>query len=272
MSERWTTMSTEALEAALLDLGPAVDLPVAPDLATTVGTRLRATPPRIAPDRPRRPRLRTALLLAAALALLLAGTVVGIRVGLDLLDIDFGPVPTPVPTTASPTPFGTAPTTSEALGLGRAATLDEARAVADFPLKVPAALPPPDEVAIGGPALHGQVAFVYAATADLPSSDLLEGAGLLVTQARGRADTGLANKLVDSGLATVESVSVGDDAGYWISGEPHWFWYLAPDGSTIEEHRRFVGDTLVWEGDGILYRIEGAASKADAIAVAVSMR
>src|SRR3712207_7864772 len=43
----------------------------------------------------------------------------------------------------------------------------------------------------------------------------------------------------------------------WISGEPHLFWYLAPDGTFIEESRRVVGNTLAWERDGILYRIEG---------------
>jgi hypothetical protein len=272
MSERGATMTIEALEAALLELGPMVDLPLAADLAPTVGARLRARPPSGARDGARGPRIRTALLLSAALTLLLVGTVLGIRVGLDLLDIDFGPVPTPTPSISSPVPSAQALTVTEVLGLGTALTLDDARSAADFPLKVPAALPPPDEVAIGGPVLGGQVAFVYAATADLPSSDLLEGAGLLVTQARGRPDTGLANKLVDSGLASVEPVTVGDDAGYWISGEPHWFWYLAPDGSAIEERRRFVGDTLVWERDGVLYRIEGAVSKADALAIAVSMR
>jgi hypothetical protein len=159
-----------------------------------------------------------------------------------------------------------------ALGLGQVATLDEARASADFTLLVPAALPPPDEVALGGPALRGQVAFVYAATGASPPSDLLEGAGLLITQNRGRPDTGLARKLVDSGLASVESVTVNGRPGYWISGEPHWFWYLAPDGSTIEEGRRFVGDTLVWEQDGVLVRIEGAISMDAALAIAASMR
>ena len=50
------------------------------------------------------------------------------------------------------------------------------------------------------------------------------------------------------------------------------FWYLAPDTSMIKESRRLVGDTLVWERDGMLYRIEGAISKARALEIAESMR
>lgn len=272
MNERPNTMPIDALEAALLDLGTAVDLPTASDLATKVADRLRASPPSVTREPRRGPRIRSALLLAAGLAILVAGTVIGIRVGLDLLEIDFGPVPTPTPTVSPPVPSAHLQTSIEALGLGRAATLEEVRATTDYPILVPAALPRPDEVAIGGPALRGQVAFVYAATAELPASDLLEGAGLLITQGRGRPDAGLARKLVDAGLASVEPVTVDGDPGYWISGEPHWFWYLAPDGSTIEESRRFVGDSLVWERDGVLVRIEGDISKEAALAIAVSMR
>ncbi len=53
---------------------------------------------------------------------------------------------------------------------------------------------------------------------------------------------------------------------------PHVFWYLAPSGAVIEDSRRLVGDTLVWERDGVLYRIEGAISRAQALAIARSMR
>jgi hypothetical protein len=60
--------------------------------------------------------------------------------------------------------------------------------------------------------------------------------------------------------------------GLWISGAPHIFWYLTPDGEFIDESRRMVGDTLAWERDGILYRIEGAISLERALEIAVSMR
>ena len=137
---------------------------------------------------------------------------------------------------------------------------------------VPAALAPPDAVYLGGPTLRGQVALVYDADDGLPPSDLLDGAGLLLTQNRGSADGGLANKLVQSGAASVERVDVGGSPGVWITGEPHVFWYLAPDRTYIEDNRRLVGDTLAWERDGILYRIEGALSLDEALAIATSLR
>lgn len=60
--------------------------------------------------------------------------------------------------------------------------------------------------------------------------------------------------------------------GLWISGAPHVFWYLAPDGEFINESRRLVGDTLAWERDGVLYRIEGDITLERALEIAVSMR
>jgi hypothetical protein len=70
----------------------------------------------------------------------------------------------------------------------------------------------------------------------------------------------------------VVSVDVDGARGLWISGAPHIFWYLTPAGEFIDESRRIVGDTLAWERNGILYRIEGAISLERALEIAVSMR
>lgn len=75
---------------------------------------------------------------------------------------------------------------------------------------------------------------------------------MLVTQNRGEPDGGLARKIVDTSRATVEPVDVDGSPGVWISGDPQFFWYLAPDGEFIQESRRLVGDTLAWERDGVL--------------------
>jgi hypothetical protein len=116
------------------------------------------------------------------------------------------------------------------------------------------------------------VSFVYAPRDDLPASTLLRGAGLLVTQNQGESDAGLARKIVDTSLATVEQVDVDGSPGVWISGGEHVFWYLAPDGAFIQESSRLVGDTLAWERDGVLYRIEGAITLSRALEIARSMR
>ena len=268
MIERFGLTSDDALEAALVDLGSAIELPPAPDIARSVGDRLReATVARSA--RPTRLRpMRRALLLAAVLALLVAGVAVGLRVGLDLLRIDFGTVPAPTAPAATPSATAGVAVPGQDLGLGRATTLEGARDAAGFTMVEPTGLGDPDAVFVGGPSLRGQISFIYAATPDLPPSDLLDEAGLLFTQNVGRPDDGLANKLVDSGLARVESVTVDGAPGYWISGEPHWFWYLDANGQVLEDGRRFVGDTLVWERDGLLYRIEGQITKARALEIA----
>ena len=278
MIERLGLSTVADLEAALLDLGTAIEMPATPDLAAVAAARLRASvTPSALPMRTVR-SVRRSLLLAAALALLLAGAALGVRFGLDLLKIDFGPAPS---STASPSSsVSSAPSAAAsapaglgvALGLGTRSTLDAVSADSDFTILTPAELGPPDAVFRGGDTLRGQIAFVYAPRPGIPASELLGGAGLLVTQNRGDVDEGLANKLVDSGLGRVAKVKVGDDDGYWFFGQPHVFWYIAKDGSVVEESRRLVGNTLVWQHDDVLYRIEGDISQDAALEIAASLR
>lgn len=279
MSEHLVPMTHGDLEARLADLAMVIAFPATPDLAVVVGSRLRAPLPLPATGPLRRPipirrSVRRSLLLAAALALLVVGAAFAVRFGLELLSIQFGPIPSVAPTPSAPAPgVGATPRPPGiGLGLGQPVTLDEARRFAAFDLLVPADLGAPDAVYLGGSTLRGQVAFVYAARDGLPPSDLLGGAGLLITQNRGEADDRIAEKLVDSGQATVEQVVVNGAPGVWISGRPHFYWYLAPDGTMIEEGRRLVGDTLAWERDGILYRIEGSIARDAALEIARSMQ
>ena len=275
MSGHLGPIEHRGLEVRLGDLASAIVFPPTPDIATVVGSRLRGPRPQPLPIWR---SLRRSLLLAATLALLVVGGALAIGFGLELLHIRFGPVPTiaPSPSAAAAGVSASPSTSPEPLGssllLGRPLVLQDASAAAAFHVLVPAALGPPDIVYVGGPALRGQVALVYAPRGDLPLSGLLGGAGLLITENRGEADDGLAAKLVDAGLATVEPMEVNGASGAWISGGPHIFWYLAPDGSFIQDSRRYVGDTLAWERDGVLYRIEGAITKERALEIAASMR
>ena len=82
----------------------------------------------------------------------------------------------------------------------------------------------------------------------------------------------MVHKLIDMELGIVVPVDVDGAPGLWMAGAPHVFWYFAPDGTIIQESERRVGDTLAWERDGILYRIEGAVSKERALEIARSMR
>jgi hypothetical protein len=289
MIERLGLATLPELEAALVDLGTAVDLPPTPDLATAVGARLRASVlPAAAASREapvpmvrRRPvvrSLRRSLVLAAAVTLLLVGGALGVRFGLQLLEIEFGPLPSvsaPPASTASPAEGVTPGASVEAgarLGLGLRSTLDDAVEGAGFPLLVPTGLGLPDEVFLGGTALRGQVAFGYLPRADLPADDLLAGLGLLITQNKGRLDEGLVHKIVDMNAGTVVSLEIDGAPGVWIAGEPHMFWYLDPDGQVIAGSDRRVSDTLAWQRDGILYRIEGAGTLERALEIARTMQ
>lgn len=248
-------MTTDSLELQLADLAAAIAYPPTPDLAAAVTVRLGSGQRRPVVVR----SFRRSLLLAALLALLVVGAAVAVGWGLRLLSIEFGHVPSPTFVPAIE------------LRMGTPVSLDEAADSADFDLSVPAALGAPDAVYFGA-ALRGQVAFVYAPRADLPASDLLGGASLLITQNAGRVDEGLAHKIVNTSNATVAQVDVDGMPGLWISGAPHIFWYLTPEGEFIDDSRRLVGDTLAWERDGILYRIEGVITLERALEIAASMR
>jgi hypothetical protein len=265
MTLSFASATLPELEDALFDLGSAMAYPPTPDISWPL-------PQPIHPSRPWIRSFRRSLLIAAAIALLVAGVALGIRFGLQLLSIDFGPVPSFSPT-ASASSGGlatTAPIGAE-LYLGTPVTLAQAKTSVPFRLLVPDDPGAPDIVYVGGAPLRAQVAFLYAARPTLSRSDLL-GAGLLVTQAAGALDENLARKLVDSGVTHVEQVLVDGAPGYWFAGAPHAFWYLAPDGTTINESRRQVGNTLAWQRDGVLYRIEGAFDLPRALEIALSMR
>ena len=105
---------------------------------------------------------------------------------------------------------------------------------------------PPDAAYIDD-AKGGQVTLVWAARPELPAT-LEPGVGLLLSQFRGTVDDGFFNKAIDGGT-TVEPVPVGGRAGYWLSGDPHVFFWEGPDGF-VDDTRRWVGDTLLWsDGD-----------------------
>jgi hypothetical protein len=82
----------------------------------------------------------------------------------------------------------------------------------------------------------------------------------------------MVEKLVDEVGATVTPISIGDAEGFWIEGPPHLVRYLTPSGAGRTEATRLVGDTLVWQRDGILYRMESALGLDDSLLLAASVR
>jgi len=118
----------------------------------------------------------------------------------------------------------------------------------------------------------GQVALAYEATADLPAAPGTN-LGALITQFPDAEVEAAALKKVTGSQSgtTFEPVVVGDEQGFWVSGKPHVIAYLEPDGDVRNETVRLAGNVLLWESDGVTYRIESRLSKTEALRIAESL-
>ena len=271
-------MSDDELGAALGALAPAVAWPAprlaadGPDLATRVRARIVAEPHRAE----RRswfsfgPARRAIVLAIVALVVLaaVAGAVAFGVPGIRLIFGDPGGTPPPAAATPLPTPTGSAPPAGSSLDLGERVDPATAAERAGFPVRLPAdpALGAPDAVYVSG---RDEVALVWAPTNDLPPT-IESDIGLLIMQFRGSVSPEPIGKIIGSGT-TVEPVRIGD-GGYWIEGDPHTYFYLSPDGNLVEEHRRWVGDALIWQEGDLTYRIETSLGKDAAVRIAESLR
>lgn len=229
----------ERLDTLLLNARPA--FPATPDLVGAVGGRLAAPDRRSLRGSLRGPRL--VLALAAILALLLgAGAVAAGAFGVGPLRILFTTDPLPSPAD----PLGSR------LALGERITLAEAATPEGPALLAPDGLGPPDEAYRSR---AGIVTLLWRAGGELPgigTSDV----GLLVMAIPGDLDPEMVSKVVVESRATLEPVRVRGRDAFWISGAPHLLRYFDPGGDDASVTSRLVGDALVWDEGGIVYRIE----------------
>lgn len=249
------------LELELREL--TVEWPATPDLAGAVADRMEHA-------RPARRRLRLGLdrpawQLAAVVAALVIAVVAAVPPArsavLDLLG--FGSVRI---TREEPRPPRFAP---GGLALGEPLTLAQARRRAGFPVLVPAAVGEPDAVYFADePA--ARVDLVYRSRPGLPAAGTT-GAGLLVTEFRAVAEP-LIEKTVGA-AGNVERLTVGGDPAFFISGPEHGFAYVPEAGGGAFEPQRLAGNTLLVErSDGVLLRVEGELTRAQAVRIAESAR
>jgi hypothetical protein len=229
---------TDDLETGLRDLGAHLDVPPAPDVTAAVLDRLD-TPA----SRRRVPRLVTAAV--AALLALAAAMVVSPAVRAAVFDLlRIGGVeihqnePAPTPTSETPLPGE------------HDVTLAQARETVDFTLRLPAGLGEPDTVRI----LEDRV--VSMSFGDLRIDQFDGGLGPMFEKFAAAED--------------VHRVSVGDLPGVWVD-RPHVVLYVDEDGMLREEAARLAGSTLIWEDDGVTYRVEGDLTETEALAVAESL-
>lgn len=268
----WRRNLSEAdLEQMMSTLGNEFEYPPTPDLATSVGARLRREEQRPAPvsiwDRitALRDRPAVAALLAVILLSLVIAAVPPTRSAVaDWLGIRGVVIVEQTATPSAPLATG--------LNLGAPVTLADARDRADYRVRMPD-LPryaDPDEVYVSAYPEGGQVAMVYRAGDSLPRA-AETGVGLLFTQFRGDLNPNAFGKGVGPDT-TIERVTVGDSEGLWISGEAHVFYYTDDTGASLSEHIRLAGNTLLWQSGDLTLRIESALTKDEAIRIAESVR
>jgi hypothetical protein len=292
MTDRVMARDDQSLEAALRALSVEIDWPAVapmtagaatgPDIATRVRVRLSSGGRRTT----RRwwslggPPLRRSLVLAIIALLALAIVAAAVGLGLPGLRITFGEppaslLPSPLPSTSAtgsrgPTPSPTLPPIAGMnLRLGRQVTLDEVESRTGIPARLPtdARLGPPDSVWID-PGRFDQVAYVWASSDALPRS-LEPGVGLILMRFDGQTDREFYEKALNSGT-TLTRVTVDGHDGYWISGDPHFFFYRRGD-DYVDDGRRWVGDALIWYDGTATYRIESALGRDTTIAIAESI-
>jgi hypothetical protein len=245
------------LESMLTGMAQDVGWPATPDVAAAVLERLAQSPP----GRWRlRRTLRPAFAIAIVATFVLAAAVAALALGLPGLRIIITP---------SLPPSAITPAKGERLGLGDATSLEAAEDAFGPGLAVPAAIGAPDETYA---AADGSIVWlVYRADDELPAlagSDI----GLLVMEVHGAVDRDQLEKIVLEGNNTVTRVDVAGAPGYWIEGEPHVLRYRDPSGATDEIVSRLVGETLVWERDRVLYRIESGLGATETVRIAASMQ
>ena len=264
------------LETALRELSGSIAWPDAGepadggrDIAAAVRSRLETAPPR-ARGWTWRPA-RRALVLAFAILLTLAAVAAATGFGLPGLRLIFGPPPASIspPPSLEPSRSPAAGPPGASMSLGRLVDLADLDAEAGFAVEWPTdpALGPPDAAYIDD-FRRGQVNLVWASRPGLP--DTLEpGVGLLMSVFRGTVDGGVINKVVSSG-ATASLVTVDGERAWWVSGDPHFFFYEGPNG-IVSDERRWVGDVLLWADGPITHRLETSLGQDRAIELAESM-
>jgi hypothetical protein len=284
-------ISDETLGGALREMGSWVAFPSAdseggrPDVAALARARIVALDIQPSGGGTRRwfglgvRPMRRGLVLAVAALLVLAAIAGAIGFGLPGLRIIFGDIPSQPPV-ASATPAGSgsasaAPSASatpgplgSGLGLGVVFPLADAEARGGFDLILPPdpAIGPPDVAWVTG----RRVNLVWASSPVLPAADA-SGVGLLISEFQGHVDPGLYQKFIDTGTK-LTPVTVNGSPGYWISGEPHFFFYIDPEGNSVDDTHRQVGDTLIWSTGEVTYRLESALDMDAAIQLAESLR
>jgi hypothetical protein len=255
------------LEQRLVLLQAEIDWPVTPTLAARVRARIATPVPA------RRPWFQSQWALAAAAVLVVLAALIAYTPSREAIAnfINLHTIFTRVNQLPTPSPLPSGPI-GKRLGLGDPTTLAQAQSKVSWHIVVPASLGQPDEVYLQlppeGPP-QGEVTLVYKSRPGLKASGET-GVAVLITEANGTVDAQFFAKMLGDGT-TMEQVTVNGHKGYWISGQPHIFFFIDADGQFRMETMRLATNTLIIDDNGTVIRIEGDLTKAQAIEIATSL-
>lgn len=156
------------------------------------------------------------------------------------------------------------PAAGAGLDLGGVVTLDEAGGRAGFEVRVPSVPGPPDGVYLDGDRVH----MVWGGTEVLPAAGDT-GVGLLLTQYRPIDGSPAASKAIGAG-SRVSGTDIDGTAAIWIEGAPHTLTLLDEHGEPRTETTRLAANVLLWEFDGVAFRLETTGGLDAALTVAGS--
>jgi hypothetical protein len=242
------------LEQELDELAAAIAWPATPRLQVPLPVERRAALPRWA--------------LAVAAALVIAASALIYTPTRDAIAnfLNLHTVVHRVPSLPTPSPRA-----GQSLGLGRPTTLSEAQSRLSWHITIPQALGQPDAVYLAlppnGPS-GGEVTLVYAMSPGIEPSGQT-GVSLLLTEARGSVNEQYFQKTVGPDV-TIQEVVVNGHRGWWISGEPHTFVFTDANGNPYVDTLRLATNTLLFDDNGTVIRIEGDMTKAQALQIATS--
>jgi hypothetical protein len=150
----------------------------------------------------------------------------------------------------------------------RVATTAEASRIAGFAVRAPAALGEPSAIYVETAPVR--VTIVYASVKGIPISPQA-GVSAIVVEFRGTIETQIMAKAIGPGTF-LDAVPLGSGVAYYLSGQPHQFFFRDPAGNLQPETLRLAGNTLLWEAGGVTYRLEAQVSKEEAVRIASSLR
>ncbi|MGB2696074.1 MAG: DUF4367 domain-containing protein [Dehalococcoidia bacterium] len=245
------------METLLQRAADSFPFPATPDLRVAVRAELERRSH--AADRWRGGWRRPALGLATGVAVVVVGLLAAIAIPRSRSAIaeflHLNHVVIKQEQSGSPTPPVLAPS-----NFARPSNLEEASGIVDFPLRLPTN---------NGKALRPDAVYLQAEEFNATIVILAYGnAGYDIFETR----DAYIEKLV-RGPAPVEQITFSGHDAYWVKRGGHIVQSLDALGRLVIETRRTVERaTLIWEQNGVTYRIESSLSEGETVAVAESLR